>query len=349
MRAARLICWRDLEDAVRNSTFLLVLIGPVLCSILFFQVGQRGDFARPTLGVVGSTQEGLGLVLSLSDALRLETFSTVHQGREALEQGQLDGLLELELELSEQLATGELPTVLMQVRDPESTRTVLLRTAIEEAARAVAAQDLPIDLRIVSAMDGLGEDRGWRERLLPAWLVFTAMSGLMVCSASVVEEKEHRTFLGVLTAPVNMVQLWVGKVSAGGLLALASTVAVLLGNAVIPSLTLLFHLVAGCLCFAALGVLVGLLCSNQSAANAATSTLFMVIYIPLALQDLSDVLSRAVLFSPAFYLQRGTAAFLAEQGMYGWRDLAALAVFLLLFASLGLVALRHTKSLLGQG
>ncbi len=212
----------------------------------------------------------------------------------------------------------------------------------------MAAQDLPLDVSVEGA-DFEGVGGSWKRGLLPSWIVFTAMSALMLCSASIIEEKEQRTLLGVLTAPVSMVELWVGKVGAGAFLALLSTVAVLLGNAVIPSLLLLIHLAIGCLCFAALGVLVGLLCANQSAANAATSTLFMVIYIPLALQDLSEVLTRAASLSPAFYLQRGSRSMLAGQTLSGWQDLAVLALSLLLLAGLGLWAIHRSKSLLPEG
>ena len=130
------------------------------------------------------------------------------------------------------------------------------------------------------------------------------------------------------------------------MLAFLSTLAVLLGNSVIPSSWLLLHLVAGCASFAALGILVGLICSNQSAANAATSTLFMVIYIPLALQELSTVLARAATLSPAYYLQRGTRAFMAGQTENGLADLAVLVIFLFVLSGLGLLAARSSKRIL---
>jgi hypothetical protein len=119
-----------------------------------------------------------------------------------------------------------------------------------------------------------------------------------------------------------------------------------LGNSIIPSSLLLLHLIAGCASFAALGILVGLVCTNQSAANAATSTLFMVIYIPLALQELSTVLSRAATLSPAFYLQRGTRAFMAGQTENGLADLAVLVIFLFVLSGLGLWAARSSKRIL---
>lgn len=345
MTRAWAIWRRDLEDAVRNSTFLLVLIGPVICSVLFFRVSQTDDFARPTLGVVGSRQEGLGLILSTSDSLKLVAFSDRAEAEKALASGRVDGLLAIPDGLSEAVLAGDLPSLELRVPEGKSLRTALLTRVIEESSRTIADQELPIDLEVNGgAPEAVGKD--WSSGLLPSWLVFTAMSGLMICSASFIEEKEQRTLLGVLTAPVSMVELWIGKLGAGLTLALLSTAAVLLGNSIIPSSLLLLHLVAGCASFAALGILVGLVCSNQSAANAATSTLFMVIYIPLALQELSTVLSRVATLSPAFYLQRGSRAFLAGQTENGLADLAVLVIFLIVLSGLGLWAARSSKRIL---
>lgn len=339
---------RDLEDAVRNSTFLLVLIGPVVCSVLFFRVSQEDDFAKPTLAVIGSRQEGLGLLLSTSEALKLRVFEEPQQALASLEAGQVDGVLEVPPGLSEAILDGALPTLQLQVGDSRSLRTALLTRIIEEAARTIADQEVPIDLEIAPSGGGVADssEKDWASGLLPAWLVFTAMSGLMVSSAAFIEEKEQRTLLGVLTAPVSMVELWLGKVGAGFTLALLSTLAVLLGNGIIPSFWLLLHLIAGCASFAALGILVGLICTNQSAANAATSTLFMVIYIPLALQELSAVLSRAATLSPAFYLQRGSSAFMAGQTENGLADFAVLVIFFFVLSGLGLWAARSAKRIL---
>ncbi len=345
MRRIFLIWHRDLEDALRNSTFLLVLIGPVLCSLLLFRVSRDDDFAKPTLGLVGSRQEGLGLVLATSDSVKLQSFPDLTSARAALDSGRVDGALELPPDLSRQITEDELPSLSLFVNDTRGLRAALLSRVIEEASRTVADQSLPLDLEV----HGKGTDRpsrDWASGLLPSWLVFTAMSGLMVCSASFIEEKEQRTLLGVLTAPVSMVELWIGKMGAGLTLALLSTLAVLLGNSVIPSAWLLLHLIAGCASFAALGILVGLLCSNQSAANAATSTLFMVIYIPLALQELSAVLGRAATLSPAFYLQRGSRAFMSGQTENGLQDLTVLLIYLVVLSALGLWASRQAKRIL---
>lgn len=337
---------RDLEDALRNSTFLLVLIGPVIISILLTRVSSKDDFARPQLGIVGPRQEGLGLVLSTSDGVIVKGFSEIQEAKNALGEGEVDGYLVLDTALTRDLVDGVLPVLELQTGDSGSVKTALLVSAIEEAARTVADQEMPLDLQVNGSQAGQSQDLA--RTLLSNWVVFTAMSGLMLCSASIIEEKEQRTLPGVLTAPVSMVELWIGKVGSGFTLALLSTLAVLLGNSIIPSSLLLLHLMTGCLCFAAMGILVGLVCSNQSAANAATSTLFMMIYIPLALQELSSVLSRAAAISPAFYLQRGAGRFLAGQVESGMADLTVLILFLIGLAAAGLWSARKPHRILSN-
>jgi len=336
---------RDLEDALRNSTFLLIIIGPVLCSVLFFRLSNDDDFGKPKLGLVGTRQEGLGLVLATSDSVLLTSFENETGAREALSDGEVDGFVVLTDDLSREVAEDLFPTVTLQVVETDSLRTRLIERALEEAARTVAGQEIPLDILVEGKVGRRGE-ADWGEGLLPSWLVFTAMSGLMFCSASVIEEKDHRTWLGVLTAPVSMVELWVGKVGSGFVLSFLSTLAVLLGNGISPSIYLLLHLMAGCLAFAALGILVGLVCSNGAAANAATSTLFMVIYIPLALQEMSVLFYRAATFTPAFYLQRGTRYFMDGQIGSGTEELMILLGFLFAFALMGLWVMRKPARIL---
>ena len=339
------IAKRDLEDAFRNSTFLLILIGPVVCSILFFRLSSDDDFGKPRLGIIGSRQEGLGLVLFTSDHLVAQSFSTVEKARTALEEGDIDGYVQLDSTLAPSILADEFPTLALSVVESESLKTRLLERALEHAARTLAGQEVPIDLHVEGKTARKG-DAGWSEGMLPSWLVFTAMSGLMFCSASMIEEKDHRTMLGVLTAPVSMVELWVGKVGSGFILSYLSTLAVLLGNGIVPSAFLLLHLMAGCLAFSALGILVGLLCSNGAAANAATSTLFMVIYIPLALQEMSVLFYKVAALTPAFYLQRGTRHFMDGATAGGIADLTILLAFVLGITALGLWASRNTKRIL---
>jgi ABC-type Na+ efflux pump permease subunit len=339
------IAKRDLEDALRNSTFLLILIGPVVCSILFFHLSSDDDFGKPKLGVVGSRQEGLGLVLSTSDSLLIHSFPSASVAQEALDSGAVDGYVQLDSQLANSILIDEFPSLTLYVIETDSLRTRLLERALESAARTVAGQEVPLDLQLEGQISRKG-DADWSKGMLPSWLVFTAMSGLMFCSASVIEEKDHRTMLGVLTAPVSMVELWVGKVSSGFILAYLSTLAVLLGNGIIPSAYLLLHLMAGCLAFSALGILVGLLCSNGAAANAATSTLFMVIYIPLALQEMSVIFQKVAMFTPAYYLQRGTRYLMDGLISRGLADFTVLLAFVLGFTALGLWASKNTKRIL---
>jgi ABC-type Na+ efflux pump permease subunit len=339
------ITFRDLEDAVRNSTFLLILVGPVICSILFFQLSTDDDFGKPRLGLVGSRQEGLGLVLSTSDSVLITSLSRVEEAQVELDKETIDGFMVLDPTLAEDIKSDNFPTLTLHVVETESLRSRLLERAIENSARQLADQEIPVDLQVKGEIARKG-DASWAEGLLPSWLVFTAMSGLMFCSASIIEEKDHGTLLGVLTAPVSMVELWIGKVGSGVILSFLSTLAVLLGNGIIPSTYLLLHLTAGCLAFAALGLLVGLLSSNGATANAATSTLFMVIYIPLALQEMSVLFYRVASFTPAFYLQRGTRYLMDGHMLSGLTDFGILAAFGMCFALLGLGATRNRSRIL---
>ena len=149
-----------------------------------------------------------------------------------------------------------------------------------------------------------------------------------------IEEKVTGTLAQVLTAPVTMVEVVVGKVGAGWLLATVSTVLVLILNRAPAGLGTLTLIAIGCLTLAAVGVLIGLVTANLSAANAATSALFMLLFIPVALAEFSQVMERVAIYSPAYYLQKGVAKGLAGQQVgYELTVLSAVAIAIFVVAA----------------
>ena len=160
MARAWAIAKRDLEDAFRNSTFLLILIGPVVCSILFFRLSSDDDFGKPRLGIVGSRQEGLGLVLSTSDQLVAHSFVSDELARDSLEEGDIDGYVHLNAELANSILNDDFPSLELKVVESESLKTRLLERAIEHAARTLAGQEVPIYLQVEGKIGRKGDADG---------------------------------------------------------------------------------------------------------------------------------------------------------------------------------------------
>lgn len=339
MRAAGAILRKDLEDALRSQTLVLVLLGPVLLSMLFARAFSDQDMKRPELAVYDPGASGLVRQLAAAELVELRVVETVQQGRGLVEQGETPAFLSVPEGFDESLAGDEFPRLDLVVDESSRVQVSYVREVLRSALRELAGQDIPADVRVEKVREFTG---GPRKAMLPVWVVFTALSGLMVGSSSLVEEKDGGTLIQVLTAPVGMVEVIVGKIGAGFLLAVGSTWLVLGLNGVTLGPANLAVTAAGCLAFASLGVLIGLFAKGQSAANAATSAAFMVLFIPVALADFSQVMSQAALWSPAYYLQEGVVRTL--MGGAGITDVAShLAILLLTFAGICLAGVARLR------
>lgn len=317
MRAGALWAFfrKDLEDATRSHTLLLVLLAPVILSVFFVNSFGEKDFRPPKVALYAAEPSRLETALKARESLELEVVDSTESARQAVLERRACLALVVDKGFDKALEAGDYP-VLTLVTDPaEVARVALAREALRSALRDMVYQEMPADIRI----EKLGEVSEWGSgagaTMLPTWVVFTALSGLMVASSSMIEEKVSGTLPQVLTAPVTMVEVVVGKVGAGWLLASVSAVLVLILNRAPAGPGVLLLIAVGCLALSAVGVLIGLMTANLSAANAATSALFMLLFIPVALAEFSRVMARVAVLSPAYYLQQGVARGLVGQGV----------------------------------
>ncbi len=336
LRTVLAIFWKDLEDAVRSHTLVLVLVGPVLLSVFFARSFTGGDVRRPGLLVCDAGGGGLVQALRSSGLFRIEEQSDWAVCVEQVQLGRAAGAVRIPAGFDLDLREDRFPRLDLALDESARTQVALVREGVRGALRQMAGQELPADVRVL----GLNQFRGEvRQILLPIWVVFTCLGGLMVTSSTLVEEMEKKTLAAVLLAPAGLGNVLVGKIAAGFLLAFCSSALVLVLNAWgqgnLPSLVVL--LVLGSVVSAAGGTVLGLLARGQAAANAAASVLYMVLFVPVALADLSATMRAVSGWLPTWYMYDGINRALLSQAPLGslGGDVAGLTVSLLVLAALG--------------
>ena len=344
LRTVLALFWKDLEDAVRSQTLVLVLVGPVLLSVFFARSFSGEDVRRPTLAVCDGGGSGLVQALRSTGLVRLQESQDWEECRRWAREGRVAGALRLPAGFDRELRAERFPRLDLVLDESARTQVALVREGVRSALRQQAGQELPADVRV----EGLNQARGEiRLALLPIWIVFTCLGGLMVTSSTLVEEMEKKTLAAVLLAPVGLVEVLLGKVAAGFLLAFSSSAMILVlnGGGQGNSGPLALLLALGALLSAAGGVVLGLVARSQAAANAASSVLYMVLFVPVALADLSATMRTVSAAMPTWYLYDGvTRALLAGADLGTLRgDLAGLAVSLAVVLALGLWALRGQR------
>ncbi len=344
LRTVLAIVRKDLEDAVRSHTLVLVLVGPVLLSVFFARSFTGGDIRRPGLLVCDAGRSGLVQALRSSDLFRLEELADWEQCLDRVQLGRAAGAVRIPEGFDRDLREDLFPRLDLALDESARTQVTLVREGVRGALRQMAGQEIPADVRV----HGLNPFRGEvRQVLLPIWVVFTCLGGLMVTSSTLVEEMEKKTLAAVLLAPAGLGSVLAGKVAAGFLLALGSSALVLVLNAWGQGnlLSLGVLLVLGSLVSAAGGTVLALLARGQAAANAAASVLYMVLFVPVALADLSATMRAVSGWLPTWYMYDGiNRALLSEAPLGNLRgDVAGLVGALLLLAALGSWGLRRQQ------
>lgn len=293
---------KDLHDALRSHTILFSVLVPVVLALCFSWIMEHRDLDRPTLAVSApGTSELCGAVDALG-MFRVQRVAQADEVRGLVRSGRAVVGLVLPAGFDRSLTQGQRPSLLVVAGPLAPERTALLVAKLTEMVRSQAGQEAPVELRL----ERLGEDsRPWRA-VLPTWVLFAVLGGLMIVSSSLVEEKETRTLPALLVTPLGKGELLAGKWILGVVLTVLGAGSILvLNHAADHPLATAACLLAGAACFSALGLLVGVLAPSQGSANSVISVLLVVFFLPPVLADSSRLLDAVARWLPSYYLMDG--------------------------------------------
>ena len=335
---------KDLEDALRSHTLVLVMIGPVLMSVFFARFFTGDDVRNPVVFVCNSGASGFEQALKTTGLFRVTPESDWDVCCERVKEGNGVGAVLIPESFDADIRSDSYPVLQLVVNESNLTQATVFREGVRGALRALAKQELPADVRVTKINAYTGDAK---LAILPIWALFTCLGGLMVTSSSLVEEIESRTLDAVLMTPASWAGVLVGKVGAGFVMAWASTALVLLlnrdGQGSLAAMLLFVTL--GALVFAVGGIVLGLLARNQSLANAVSSVLYMVLFVPIALADLSKIMRSVSMWLPTWYFYDGVSKALLS--VPDWHclgnDALGLLVGLVALFAIGAWALRRMR------
>jgi ABC-2 type transport system permease protein len=288
---------KDLVDLTRSRAVLFNLLAPIILSVIFAMVFGRHDMRPPILALSAAKDSGFGRFIRSARSFEIVECPDAASARTAV----LTGRAPVAALVDE---GGASPRMALLVDETYPTQVNFALVVLREMARSYASQDLPLQFTIEKVRELTG---GPRLTMLPVWILFSLMGGLMIVTSSLVEEREKKTLAALLAAPVSIGEVVWGKVAVGSALTLSSVFLILLLNGAFSgnngSLALLSCL--GSLMFCLAGVVVGLSARSQTSAGALNSLLFMILFMPVVLADVSRMMAGVCRALPSFYLHEG--------------------------------------------
>jgi len=296
------ILGKDLHDAVRSHTILFSVLVPVLLAVCFNWVMQREDIRLPLLAIHSPEPSRFASAIEALGAFTIRKLDEPGQVRREVESGHAAFGVLIPAGFDDQLAAGVRPNLTLVSGAQDPRRSAVIFTALMELIRSSAGQPPPVRLSIENPSRVISP----AQAILPTWVLFALLGGLMIVASSLVEEKETGTLAALLVTPASLGEVLAGKWSLGVLLTILGGSGILLLNRTPGDGGGIYTcLLLGAACFSALGLLVGILAPSQGSSNSVIAVLLVVLFLPPVLAESSRLLGAVAQVLPSFHLMEG--------------------------------------------
>jgi ABC-2 type transport system permease protein len=338
VRRVKSIITKELVEAFRNKTFLIVFLLPLIAS-LFFSIINNAEMEKNfRVGIIEEENQGFFKFVSTNiKNFKPYSYQNVEEGNAALRQGSIDGLIVLH---NKQNFT-------IYIDSQKAMTFLFLRSSIEELIELY----LGIEPEVIKEVIPVNISKAhWS--FLPIWITITiTMIGVLVLSGSLAEEKESKTLDALLVTPVNKSDILLGKSGAGIILIFLTVTTMFLVNGVILEgflqyITLCVMILAAALCFSALGLLIGNLAGSQSTARSLGTIVYFPLLFPALIYDLTAFTRKLARLFPTYHLMIGLEKLLLyKDGFLAvWKNIAILLFFCLIFIAINFIYLKGMKA-----
>jgi len=337
MRRIKSIITKELVEAFRNKTFLIVFLLPLIASIFFSIINNAEMEKYFRVGIIEEESQGFFDFISTNiQNFEPVVYQNIDQGNTALKQGSINGLIVVH---NQQDFT-------IYIDSQKAMTFLFLKSGIEEIIELYLGIEPEVKTEVIPVNTSTA-----RWSFLPVWITITiTMIGVLVLSGSFAEEKETRTLDALLVTPVNKRDILLGKSGAGIILIFLTVTTMLLANGVvlesISQFIILFLIImVAALCFSALGLFIGNLAGSQSTARSLGTIIYFPLLFPALVYDLTAFTRNLARLFPTYHLLTGLEKllFYQEVASSAWNNIAVLMIFCLIFISINFINFKGMK------
>ncbi|MCR5661908.1 MAG: ABC transporter permease [bacterium] len=333
---------KDIRDALGSHTLSFLLMVPVLISVFFSQISD--DKIRRPCVALSDNKSAFAQALKISGNLQVKEFSSESGEEIDLKKKIKDRLLDAAIIIppgfDEDIKNDLFPRIDIYLGSNMAQNSAV-KEAVKASLRRLAGQELPADLYTENVCGNNDSDSA-ELSVLCIWLCFTCIAGLMIAASTFVEEKEHKTLNAILMTPAKFWEISAGHIVSGTIMPVLSALLVVIINK--PSSVtfgVIILITLGSAVFAAIGVALGMFVKSQTAANAISSAIYLLLFIPLVMADFNNSIQKFCYILPSYYLNNGLYGAIADsKGISSLLNevapLAAILVLVLLVVGKGL-------------
>lgn len=178
------------------------------------------------------------------------------------------------------------------------------------------------------------------------WVCFGAtMAGTSIVSIILAEEKEKKILNMILISPTSRLDILAGKSFFGVFTTFVTCVIIsYISGGYLPS-EISFYIIVllGSIVLSAIGILIGLVAPNQTAAEIIITPAFIILLLPAFLVGTSELLDKISYLLPSYYFFHGIIAVLNGDNATTLRNILILIGYSVVIYGLSIVVFRKIK------
>jgi ABC-2 type transport system permease protein len=300
---------KDLTLFMRDRFyFLITVLGIVMYIIMYFVMPQTLE-ETIKLGIFapGITEvENINESLALEEGIDLKVFNSVDELREAVNKNEFSSGIALPENFLEMLVNGEKPavTLFFSASAPEELK-IAVTTMVNEMASMAANQEILLEMQTeILGQDLAGNQIPWRNRLIPALIIFILGTEVLSLASLIATELEQKTIRALLVTPLKLNQLLSEKALLGISMAFIQVAlfSIIVGAFAHQALITILVLVAGCILVTGMGFLVASMARDLMGVTAWGMVAMIIFVIPAIGGIIPGLLADWAKIIPSYHL-----------------------------------------------
>jgi len=292
----------EFKSSIKSFFFFQAILTPVLFSLVVSLVFGRLFLGTPDLGFLES--ERSEMVTLLQDDINISFYKTEADLLKAVEKGKVDMALKLPDDFDQSLKSNkDTPITIYFWGATSLLKRTGLTNSFSNAIRQISGRVFPVTLKPVYPDNKKSEP--WFTRMMPLLVILAIMmSGMLLPSTSLVDEKQKETLDALLVTPVSYVEIQISKTFYGFILSSLMGLLILIINNALPEKWPIFlvTLLLAALCASTIGSLFGYSGKSILSVMNLIKSLMMVFYAPAILNFFLSIPDWVQKVFPTYYI-----------------------------------------------
>ncbi len=298
--------------------FIYAILTPVGFSLFVSLIFDTHLVGKPKIGIMDPGNSQIVESLNKMESVNMKEYPSAQMLKHEVETGARDLGIVLQEKFDSKIKNGELIRLTVYIWGESLLKNrVIAGAAVLSRIRDISQKESPVELIPVH----LGDKKNipWKDRLLPLIILMSIfMSGFLIPSSSLVEEKQKRTYEAIITTAATQTDIFISKGIMGMILSFLMGITILVLNQAFGLNTglLVFILFCGALMASCFGLIFGAFMKDIESLSSVMKGFIIILYGPAFVQMFPQIPQWTGKLFPTYYVITPLMKIVREGGVW---------------------------------